>query len=169
MRYLIISLILLASNAYAGTQEKVAALMKAQGLDEILESQFVTMQAEGIKQADQMVKQTISEFALPKEFEEKMAVATKKYVQAIHSSISTKEIVSIWSQAYGSKFTSNELDALLKYYNSPLGKKDVAVTKQAFPAFTEYLLQKTSGEAERAFSEYSSSLKAIVEECACKK
>ena len=169
MRYLFISLIILASNAYAGPQEKVAALMKAQGLDEMLESQFTMMQAEGIKQAEQMTKQIVSEFSLSREFEEKMVAATRIYVQTIQSSFSSAEIVSFWSRTYGSRFTEKELDGLLKYYNSPLGKKDIAVTKQALPVFNEYLLQKTSQVTERALSEYTSSLKSIVEECACKK
>lgn len=169
MRFLALALLFLVSAAQAGTEEKIAALMRAQGLNEMFESQFEAMRAEGLKQADQMVRQITGEFDLPEALEAKMRAATDKYVKALHATFTSEEIVAVWSKAYGSKFSEKEIDGLLKYYNSPLGKKDVAATKAAFPAFNGYLLNKTSASVERALADYTADLKALVDECVCKK
>jgi len=58
-------------------------------------------------------------------------------------------------------FTEAELDKLIGFYTSDLGKKEVAVTKQATAQFTEHFQKALQPIYENAIKEYIQELKLV--------
>jgi hypothetical protein len=52
--------------------------------------------------------------------------------------------VRAWGRFYSENMTETELDAILAFYRSPAGQKDVSATLAALPRFQHYMLEKRS-------------------------
>jgi hypothetical protein len=52
------------------------------------------------------------------------------------------DAVLAWGRFYSQGLTDQELDAILAYYRSPLGQKDVRASQAALPQFQKYLIEK---------------------------
>ena len=100
---------------------------------------------------------------------EKMTQAANQFIDEAQSPVTAADIVAIWSDAYGSKFTDAELDGLLAYYQSPLAQKEVQVSRQAMTTLSERALAAYKPVMDAAIANYISRLKVIVGNCHCAK
>ena len=82
---------------------------------------------------------------------------------------SAEEIVDVWASYYGPHFTDEELDQLIEFYSSELGRKDVSVTKQAMVQFSEHFQREGQPILEKATQEYIEEMKILAKECNCRK
>lgn len=171
MRILISCLLLIFSTTcVAGDRtEKVRALTEAQGLVQMFEQQLEAGKLQGRQQAQRILDQFMAQLKPTKEFEARFRSAAQDFHNSLENSWSAQEIVEVWAKAYGSYFTDQELDQLVLYYTSPLGKKDVLSSQEAMPELNNHFVSLSKPIIERATNDFIQRLQLIAKECRCRK
>jgi hypothetical protein len=168
-RQLIIFLLALMSfSTYAETNtDKVKVLMEAQGLLELWKTQIESGKVQSEKLGQQALGQITSQLTPNEEFKKRFSDAYKNYMDKVVAPWTAQEIVDVWAKYYGPNFTEEELDKLIEFYTSALGKKDVAATKLAMVQFTEHFQREIQPIFAKATKEYIEELKIVASECKC--
>ena len=149
--------------------EKIETLMKAQGLLEMWQQQIDYGKIEGEKQAKQMIDQMLSQLNPNEEFEARFQKAFMNFIRKLQDNWTAQQIVDVWAKYYGPHFSDKELDELVSFYTSEIGKKDVIATKSAMTQFTTYFQKESKPIMEKATREYIDELKLVAKECKCQK
>lgn len=150
-------------------EEKIKDLMEAQGLLAMFEDQMAMGKVQGEKVGKQMLDQVLSQINPNEEFQSRFTAAFNNYIGKVQSPWGAEEIVNVWSQYYGQQFTEQELNELLKFYTSPIGKKEVIASKFALTEFTVHFQKLGEPIFQQATQEYIQELKLVAKECNCKK
>ena len=163
MRTLMIAaFLMLAMPASAADRtDKIKALMEAQGVLQIIDQQMELGKEESRKLSEQMMDQLLTSITPTPEIEARLRDASTEYLKAFDPPWTSQDIVNVWAEKYGSRFTDQELDGLLGYYTSPLGKKDVAAAQAATPEFMNYFMQEARPRIEAATQVYIERLQGI--------
>jgi len=148
---------------------KVRALMEAQGLLTTMQQQLASGRERGRAMAHQMMDNALKDLVPDDATKEKMTKAANQFIEEAQSPLTAADIVAIWSDAYGSKFTDAELDGLLAYYQSPLAQKEVQISRQALTVLSERAQAAYKPVLDAAIANYVGRLKVIVGECYCAK
>jgi hypothetical protein len=133
---------------------KIQALMEAQGLLQMWDQQMELGKEESRKQAQQLIDQMLSSITPTPELEAHLRSALDEFMKALEPSWTAQDIVAVWADNYGVQFTDQELDGLLAYYTSPLGKKDVAAAQAALPTFMNHFMELSKPLMESATQTY---------------
>jgi hypothetical protein len=156
--------------AYSGPREaKIETLMKAQGLLEMWQQHIDYGKKEGNKQAKQIVDQMLSKLNPSDEYRSRFERAYMNFITKLQDNWTAQQIVDVWAKYYGPNFSDEELDELVSFYTSDIGKKDVKATKSAMVEFTAYFQAENEPILEKATNEYMDELKVIARECNCRK
>ncbi len=169
---IIIAAVLLAlsfTSIAADRSSKIKALMEAQGLLQMWDQQMATQRQQSRQQAQQILNQAISSLSPPPTFEARFRDAFDEYMNSLQTPWTPQDLVDVWAQKYGARFTDDELDGLLAYYTSPLGRKDVAAAQAAMPEFVDYFMEAEKPITRKATQIYLDRLKKAVEECKCQR
>lgn len=135
--------------------EKIAV---AQGLTEIFDQQL-TQQREATKEyASKLFDQAIT--AAGGQANPKEKAALQKLVANAGEMFSGKEISAAWVAHYGKELSVQDLQAILNYYESPIGRKDVAANKLAMPAFSSWMTQESQTRATSLLKDFVAELQA---------
>lgn len=170
LKYLLCAVFLVSGLAYADTRnEKIEALMKAQGVLEMWQQQIDYDKASGKKHARKMIDQIMTQLNPNEEFKKKFEKAYESFITVLQNKWSASDIVKAWAKYYGQHFTDSELDQLIKFYTSDIGKKEVMASKSAMIEFTKYLQNENKPVMEKALNDYIAELKVIVKDCNCKR
>ncbi|AMP75816.1 DUF2059 domain-containing protein [Ralstonia solanacearum] len=164
-----VGIALSTSVVAADRTEKIQKLMQAQGLSQMLEQQMASSREFSRKQADRMVTQVLAGMAPSADFRKRFQSAVEALVADLQPSWSAGEMVAIWSQQFGTKFTDEELDQLIAFYTSPLGRKEVAASREALPAFNQLIQARYKPIQERATAAFMQRIQQIKTECRCDK
>jgi len=143
--------------------------MEALGLIEMFSQQIEMGKQQNEQVGLQMIDQMMSQINPSQEFQERFTLAFKKFMSKVAAPWGAEEIVGVWASYYGPGFTDLELDQLIGFYTSPLGKKDVKVSKEAMLSFSKHFQKAGQPIVEAATKEYISDLKLIAKECNCAK
>ncbi|QNT25776.1 DUF2059 domain-containing protein [Ralstonia solanacearum] len=162
--------IALSTSAIAADRtEKIQKLMQAQGLSQMLEQQMASSREFSRKQADRMATQVLAGMEPSADYGKRFQRAVEALVADLQPSWGAGEMVAIWSQQFGTKFTDEELDQLIAFYTSPLGQKEVAATREALPAFNQVIQARYKPIQERATAAFMQRIQQIKTECRCDK
>jgi hypothetical protein len=85
------------------------------------------------------------------------------------SPLTARDLVDMWAKYYGAKFSDDELDGILKYYQSPLGQKEVLASREAMTDYRQELQQLYDPVLKKATDDFIKRLQEIVVRCNCKK
>ena len=135
----------------------------------MFEQQMAEGKLQGKKQAQTMMDQLMSGLNPSKEFDTRLRLAFEEFMKALEPTWTAHDIVDVWAKAYGAHFTDQELDQLVEYYTSALGKKDVIASQVALPELTNHFSALSNPLVERATEQYIQRLQLIVKECKCRK
>jgi hypothetical protein len=161
---------LLSISAFAADRAStLKALMEAQGLVESFDQQKNASKEYSEKQANAMLTQMVSGLNAPEEFSKKLREAADVFIKESASPWSTQQIVDMWTDFYGKKFSDKELTDLLKFYSSPLAQREVLASREAMMELTKKLQADYAGTMELATAHFVEAAKAIVRDCNCKK
>ncbi len=149
--------------------EKVRSLMEAQGLLSMFEQQLTMGKVQNEKMGQQVIEQILSQLNPNEEFQRRFEVAFLTFMGKVETPWSATEIVSVWSEYYGTQFSDKELDELVEFYTSNIGKKEVSASKIALVKFTEHFQALGEPIMEKAMQEYIDELKITAKECNCVK
>lgn len=156
------------SNADART-EKVRELMDAQGMLDMWTQKIDLSKQQNAKYGQQMLDQMFSQMNPDEKFKGRFKAAFNKFMSSLEDRWTPAEMVDVWAKYYGAGFTDAELDQLVSFYTSPLGQKDVRVSKEASISFSKYFQDAMQPIMESATAQYIKDLKLIAMECKCAK
>jgi hypothetical protein len=135
----------------------------------MFESQMAAGKEYGRQQSAQIMDQLMAGLSPNAEFEARFREASDSFIKAVETPWTAQDIVDVWAEFYGESFTDKELDQLVAFYTSPLGKKDVQASQKALPAFNSHFVELSKPILEKATQKYIQNLQLIVKECNCQK
>jgi hypothetical protein len=100
---------------------------------ESIEQLISSGRIQGRLQADRMLGQILNGTNPPDAIKDQFKKASSEFAVAMEPPWNSKEFVDVWYGYYGTHFTDEELDQLLSNYTSPLGQKEVKVSREAMP------------------------------------
>jgi len=148
---------------------KVRNLMEAQGLLSMFEQQLTFSKVQNEKVGQQMIEQMLSQLNPNEEFQTRFKAALLTFIKKVETPWSADEIVSVWSEYYGAQFSDKELDLLVGFYTSDIGKKEVSASQIALVKFSEHFQMLGEPIVKKAMQEYIDELKITAKECNCAK
>jgi len=170
MRYIsIVFFLIVCANANASREERIQVLMEAQNTLSIFKSSIENSKSQVKKMADESLSQIMSGLNPSNEYKEKFTSAFNKLISETTNIFTAEEIVAQWSELYGKQFTDEEIEQLIKFYTSPLGKKDVQSSQIALQEFNKIMSEKILPIFKNSLSAYTVSLKEITKQCKCPK
>lgn len=72
-----------------------------------------------------------------------------------------KELSAKWVENYGARLSTDDLREILKYYESPVGKRDAAASQAAMAAFSEWMANEAQTRTTALVSELLKELQQI--------
>jgi hypothetical protein len=167
--FLIVACLCATTASADDRTDKVRALMEAQGLLTTMQQQLTAGRERSRAMASQMLESAFKGLAPDPVTKEKMTEAANQFIDEMKNPLTAADIVAIWSDAYGSKFSDVELDGLLAYYRSPLAQKEVQVSRQALTQLSERTQAAYKPVADAAIAHYVERIRVIVGDCRCAK
>lgn len=148
----------------ASKHDKVVELMKLEGLDEALERQRRACRKQAQEVGPQMIDQMMKGFSLSPDDPQvkQMNAAYMRFVEASEPPYTTDEAVDLYARLYGSHVTEDEVEELLRFYRSPLGKKAIAASRAAIPEWMDTLQKKNQEVLLKNTQEFTAALKKIM-------
>ncbi|WP_217475248.1 DUF2059 domain-containing protein [Stutzerimonas stutzeri] len=171
MRTIIGAVILtLSFQALADTKsEKIGRLMDALGLVETWKQQIEQGKEYNRKVSTQIMDQVLSQLNPNEDFKQRFKTAADGFIKKTEAPWTAEKIVSVWASYYAPDFSEEELDQLIAFYSSPLGQKDIQVTRKAMKGFSKYFEEASQPITQSATNEYIEQLKIIATQCNCAK
>ncbi len=167
--WLVIAILFPIHVIAGGAEEKTRKLFEVQGVLATYQGVIDQTRAQAQEEARQVMNQMLTQLNPSKEFQDLFSLAAERYMNALMTDRTAEQIVEVLVQYYSTKFSENELDGLLIFYGSDLGKKDAAVSKDSY----QYLLQYYKAENERiritATNDFVKDLQLIAAQCNCAK
>jgi hypothetical protein len=154
---------LAAPNQEDSRSAKITELVRLQGLARMMEQS----RAAGREAATQMVRtmtdKTVAQFPdIAREKRMAIEAASQQFLSEVDSGFDQDDAVRAWGQFYSQGLTEQELDAILAYYRSPAGQKDVRASQAALPQFQQYMVEKQTTARNTAIANYAAALREIV-------
>jgi hypothetical protein len=155
--------LLAAPNQEDSRSAKITELVRLQGLARMMEQS----KAAGREAATQMVRsmtdKTVAQFPdIPPQKRMAIEAASHRFLSEVDSGFDQDDAVRAWGRFYAQGLTEQELDAILAYYRSPAGQKDVRASQAALPQFQQYMLEKQTTARNAAIANYAAALREIV-------
>ncbi len=119
-------------------REKIAKIIEAQGLTLMFQQQLDASKEAAGEIGRNIAKKLLTESGVPEgQQSPKVEQAIRRYMERCATMISAKELVDTWAAFYGKNLSDAELDQVLAYYQSPVGRKDVLATQVAMAGFSQ--------------------------------
>jgi hypothetical protein len=84
----------------------------------------------------------------------KIQLLANSYIATFIATFDTNQFLDIWIDLYCKNLTESDIDAILKYYKSPIGQKDVKAQNYALPIWSKFIsgtLEKESQNVLKSF------------------
>jgi hypothetical protein len=138
---------------------KIIELVQLQGLARMMEQ----TKAAGREAATEVVRSTTARlFAqfpnIPPEKRPAIEAASQQFLSEVDNSFDQDDAVRAWGRFYSEGLTEKELDAIIAYYRSPLGQKDVRASQAALPQFQKYMAEKRNMAVNSVLGHYTATL-----------
>jgi hypothetical protein len=134
------------------------------GLARMLAESKVTEQAAARKMIQSMSEQMFAKFpTIPPEQRTRLEGAERQFQRDVENGFDQEDAVRTWGRLYSQSLTDADLDAILAFYRSPVGQKDVTATGAALPQFQHYIIEKNAAVMNAAVANYTAALRGIVD------
>lgn len=132
--------------AQESRQELVHKIALAQGLQDQFEQQLAD-QRESLKGYGAKLLADVAAQSGDKASAREQA-AFDRFVSRGAQMFSAKELAAKWAASYGSDLSVSELREILKHYESPIGKREVAANKAAMSGFSAWLNSESQARTQ---------------------
>lgn len=126
-----------AAFAQESRQELVQKIAAAQGVQDQFEQQLAdqreSLKGYGAKLLGDIVGQSGGEAS------DAQKAAFDRFLIRCTQMFSARELAAKWVASYGADLSVSDLREILKHYDSPIGKKEVAANKAAMSAFSAWM------------------------------
>jgi hypothetical protein len=138
--------------------------MRLTGLAQMLAESKVAEQAAARKMVQSMSEQMFAKFpTIPPEQRTRLEGAARQFQRDVENGFEQEDAVRTWGRLYSQNLTDADLDAILAFYRSPVGQKDVTATGAALPQFQHYMIEKNAAVMNAAVANYTAALRSIVD------
>jgi hypothetical protein len=145
---------------------KLAELFKLTGLYESLEQQRQECKQQAEATRPQLMQQFRKTFPENDErFWQGFDVAFARFEKSSNPGWTTQEAVDYYATLFGAHLTEGELDQILAFYRSPVGKKDIEAAQAAAPEWRAFLREKNKQVFQKNYQILLKDLATIVQEC----
>lgn len=170
IRIIICLLLLLPIQSMAeNIEDKTRKLFEVQGVLANYQNLIDQGRAQAKEDTKKVMDQMLSQLNPSKEFQDRLSQAAEKYLKAILTDRTADQLVEVLIKYYAPQFTEQELDGLIAFYGSDLGKKDAAVSRDS----SQHLIQYYKAENERirvsATNDFIKDIQLIASQCNCVK
>lgn len=142
---------------------KIAELVQLQGLARMMEQSKAAGREAATQMVRSMTNQIFAQFPkIPPERRTAIEAASQQFLSETEDSFDQDDAVRAWGRYYSDGLTERELDAIIAYYRSPVGQKDVHASESALPQFQQYMVEKRTAALNSAVARYSAALRGIV-------
>ena len=149
----------------ASKQAKLLQLTRALGLQEGFESAANARKQQEAAMSKEIVDDLLTSADVKNDaLRARLNAAMKAFDSKLAATAGPEKLASEFAQAFGAKFTEEEIDRLLQYYNSDLGKKEVAASRQAIAEVTERNQKEQEATLTKAIAEFKAELDKIMAE-----
>ena len=171
MKFVLLSLLTVCSAfAQAETKdEKVLRLFEIQGVVASYQTAIDEGKVRAQIETQQMLDQMMSQFNPSKEFQSRINRAAEKFTKTLLTDRTAEEIVKVVIEYYSPNFTEAELDKLIEFYGSEVGKKDNEISKVAMQKVAVHFKESNERVRVSAVNEFVKDLQLIAKECNCQK
>ena len=168
--FTVLLLLILPGMAFSSeVEDKTRKLFEIQGVLTTYQNLIDQSRTQAKESANKALDQMLVQLNPSEEFRNRFYQAADKYIKALLTDRTAEQIVEVLVQYYSTKFSEQELDGLIAFYGSDLGKKDVAVSGESY----QYMMQYYKAENERirvaATNEFIKDLRLIEMQCNCAK
>ncbi len=144
----------------ASKKERIIELMKISGVYDLVEAERVDRKERAQAVREMSKKESQSRFTtVPEQY---WGIEQKAYEDLERAlkpfDFSTDEYVSKWAEFYGEELTVSDIEEILKYYKSKIGKKDLAAQLNATVRWNKYRVEGYEMALKKATREYNTKL-----------
>ncbi len=165
---MVLALNTLSTHADTDTKtRKVERLVEAQGLLDSWKQQMESGEAAAAAQGQQVLDQVLSNLNPNEEFRARFEAAFNAFLEQTSSPWTAEHLVEVYASYYGPHFTEDELDRLIAFYTSDLGRKDVRSTHSAIMEWSNHFQGRGQKILQDALQAYIDRMKLIAKECSC--
>ena len=143
---------------------KIAELMKLTGVAQIVAESNVAGRAAARKTVQSMTDSMLAQFPeIPPDKRARIEGAAQQFLRDVDTGFDQDDAARAWGRFYSESLTESELDAILAYYRSPVGQKDVSASRAALPQFQHYMLEQRRAVLNAAVANYTAALRNIAD------
>jgi hypothetical protein len=154
----------LARADEASRTAKVTELMRLTGLAQMLAESKLAGQAAARKMIQSMSERMFAKFpAISPQERARIEGAGQQFQRDVDDGFDRDDAVKTWGRLYSENLTDADLDAVLAFYRSPVGQKDVTARAAAFPQFQRYMVDKNTAVMNAAVANYTAALRGIID------
>ena len=128
-----------ASSSFAQDTrvELIDRISAAQGLNDMFEQQIAQQQKSLQGYGAKLINDAATHSGGQTSDQDKAVF--ERFVGRAARMFSAKELSAKWIENYGTNLSTDDLREILKYYESPVGKRDAAASKAAMVSFSEWM------------------------------
>ena len=149
--------------------KKLTQLIEAQGLIALWQDQIEVSRKEARKQSDQMLKKLTANIIPDKISKAKFRASTEAFIKKINTPWVINDLVGVWIKYFGDALSNDELDKMIAYYNSDIGKKDVTSRRKAAMGFIMHMQREVGPLLNSSIQRYFREIQSTVRLCNCPK
>lgn len=136
----------------------VRRIIVAQGLLEIFDQQIAQQKEATQAYANKMFEEGVRQAGGQPNDRERAAF--ERLVVRSSAIFTPDELVRAWAAEYGKELTTQELSLVLRYYESPIGRKDVAASKSALTRFSTWAAEQGQARTSALIADFAEELKS---------
>ncbi len=165
-----LSLSSVSINTVAATetrQQLLEELVQVQGLPTLWKTEIT----KGENQSDQIAREYIEEAIEHLDTDHEILLqfdqALAEFNLSVKNPWQAKEISQIWNQYYGVHFNDDEIRALISFYKTDIGQKELTAQRNAQKSFSHHFVKAGNPIIKKAMNTLVSEIKTIATECNC--
>ena len=162
----IILLALISGTALAddaARNQKIAEIVKAQGVYQQFDDLIQQSKVSTGKFMDESYRKILNDLGVPSgRSNPKFDAAYKRFTDKVANLWTADDLLAVWTKHYGRNLSDGELDQILAYYRSPVGRKDVAAQQAALAGLSRALTSESQARLAPHIRALTDELKSII-------
>jgi hypothetical protein len=165
---LVLTLALLPAPSFADEKTKTAKLnelMDVTGMVRLIEQARHKNKSQALQYKQELLRQLKEGAkATDKETLDYFEAEYTKFVNSLEPKWTTAEAANKYVELYGARMTEGEIDKVLEYSKSDVGKKSLAVTNEIMPLWLEYLVKDSDAQFRDGVKNFMANMKKFLDE-----
>lgn len=142
---------------------KLHELMELSGMIKIMEQARNKNKTQALQYKQAVMKQLRNNFQTDDpEVWEYFDVEYQKFINSLEPKWTPEEAVQKYVDLYGARMTEKEIDIVLKFEKSAIGKKSIAVSNEVTPIWFDYLTKECDIQFNEGIQKFVANLKSFI-------